>query len=92
MDRILFHQEYIETLRAFGEFRVFLRAPTDSSSEAKIIAIVFTKFENWGGKMVARHILTEDFTWAGEAEVTWQAKEFELRQFALEVYSRLRQR
>ncbi|KAI1358856.1 hypothetical protein F5Y08DRAFT_332772 [Xylaria arbuscula] len=86
---LLLHQEYIATLQSFGEFRVFLQAPPDPTSEAKIIAIARTKFEELGGKMVARHIRKTDFNWAGEDEESWQEKEAELCDFARHIYTHL---
>ncbi|KAI1157447.1 hypothetical protein F5B18DRAFT_669747 [Nemania serpens] len=86
---ILLHQEYIATLLGFGEFRVFLQAPPHPTGPAKIMAIALTKFEALGGRMVARHILPEDFSGAGENEESWKEKEIELRHFACHIYTQL---
>ncbi|KAI1119327.1 hypothetical protein F5Y14DRAFT_445861 [Nemania sp. NC0429] len=86
---ILLHQEYIATLLGFGEFRVFLQAPPHPTGPAKIMAIALTKFEALGGRMVARHILPEDFSWAEENEESWKEKEIELRHFACHIYTQL---
>ncbi|KAI1291675.1 hypothetical protein F5Y03DRAFT_400520 [Xylaria venustula] len=89
---LLLHQKYIATLQDFGEFRVFLQAPPHPMGPAKIIAIALTKLEALRGRMVARHILLENFSWAGKNEKLWKEKKIELRDFACHIYTQLRAR
>ncbi|KAI6082442.1 hypothetical protein F4821DRAFT_247138 [Hypoxylon rubiginosum] len=86
---IRLHQEYIDTLRSFGEFRVFLTAPVGLLiQEPEIIAVAFTRFSDWGGDIVARQAKPDDFRWAGKGN----KKEQELRVFAKYIYRKICER
>ncbi|KAH7187863.1 hypothetical protein BKA60DRAFT_665046 [Fusarium oxysporum] len=81
---IFFHQEYIESLQTFGEYRVYI-------SRGKILAIAHTNFD-WGSKtkhFAVKRALPKDFAWFSSDHEKQQQKLKELEDFALFEYSRL---
>ncbi|KAM0362848.1 hypothetical protein ACHAO7_011080 [Fusarium culmorum] len=81
---IYFHQEYIDSLLTFGEYRIYI-------CKGKIIARAFTKFE-WDGRpknFGAKEIKPGDFSWFSNDRKKQEQKSDDLDDFAIFQYSQL---
>ncbi|SPJ80236.1 uncharacterized protein FTOL_08628 [Fusarium torulosum] len=81
---IFFHQEYIDSLRTFGEYRIFI-------CRGRIIGIAFTKFKEDGkpNNFAVERATSKHLAWFSAEHEKQQQKLEELRGFALFQYSRL---
>ncbi|KAM0362803.1 hypothetical protein ACHAPK_011500 [Fusarium culmorum] len=81
---IYFHQEYIDSLLTFGEYRIYI-------CKGKIIARAFTKFEWDGGpkNFGAKEIKPGDFSWFSNDRKKQEQKSDDLDDFAIFQYSQL---
>ena len=100
-EQLWFHQEYVASLHTLGEFRVFIKSQTPISSRKNGYIICAAKSRvDWDTKGFAtRQVnIVDDFGWSYDGNDVNLKKEAanskykEMCDFAIHVYSKLRQR